>query len=321
MNIIMLILHTKNIEQHLEKHYEIESNKNYFLQQLDISEEFYEDRFFPCVVTKDLPDLKTLLLDEYGTHESIDNFFYLKRRTFTSFFRENQIDVPRCFNETGSVRRSNNELHLLKFNNYLMRDGKRAQSFTYLSKALWSSFESTWDLDERPFKTNYSWRAIFINLNYLGGTARKLNEFSTFIEAPTSYGHVLDTNSKYMSDKWSFYKWFFKNIYQILPMFSFYIYRVDKKIFKNTRGKSGKHTFIWKYVTPYKRMFLVMHWLLKELRVKQGRSLTDRLDLLVKSIVSSPKSTWAYKVKKFSHNYVYRNSRQTLAETYRTSTK
>ena len=64
-----------------------------------------------------------------------------------------------------------------------------------------------------------------------------------------------------------------------------------------------------------------MHWLLKELRVKQGRSLSDRLDLLLKSIVSSPKSTWAYKVKKFSHNYVYRNSRQTLAETYRTSTK
>ena len=35
----------------------------------------------------------------------------------------------------------------------------------------------------------------------------------------------------------------------MLPMFSFYIYKVDKKIFKNTRGKSGKFTFIWKYIT------------------------------------------------------------------------
>jgi cytochrome c biogenesis factor len=68
-------------------------------------------------------------------------------------------------------------------------------------------------------------------------------------------------------------------------------------------------------------MFLVMHWFLKELRMKQGRSLEDRLILLLKSIVSSPKNTWAYKVKKFSHNYVYRNSRKTLAETYKTSTK
>jgi hypothetical protein len=175
--------------------------------------------------------------------------------------------------------------------------------------------------DKRPFKTNYSWKTIFLNFNYFTGRSQNLREFSTFVEAPTSYGHLLDINSKFILDKWNFYKWLFKNVYQILPMFSFYIYKVDKKIFKNTRGKSGKHTFIWKYVTPYKRMFLVMHWLLKELRVKQGRSLTDRLDLLLKSIIVSPKTTWAYKVKKFSHNYVYRNSRQTLAETYRTSTK
>jgi hypothetical protein len=38
-------------------------------------------------------------------------------------------------------------------------------------------------------------------------------------------------------------------------------------------------------------------------------------------MVYSPKTTWIYKVKKFSHNYVYRNSRKTLAETYRTVTK
>lgn len=150
------MLHTKNIEEHIEKHYEIESDKNSFLQQIDISEEFYDDRFFPCITLQNQPDLKNLLLEEYGVHESIDDFFYLKNRTFTSFFRENQIDVPRCFNMTKSVRRSNNELHLLKFNNYLMRDGKRAQSFKFLSSALWDSFSQVQDLDERPFTTNYS---------------------------------------------------------------------------------------------------------------------------------------------------------------------
>ena len=288
---------------------------------MDIGEEFYEDRFFPCLQTKKTPELVYLLLEEYGTQESITEFFYLKQRTFTSFFRENQVDVPRCFNATGSVRRSNNELHLLKLNNYLMRDGKRAQSFNYLSKSLWRLFSNPNENDERPFKANYSWKTIFLNFNYLAGSSQKLSEFTTFVETPASYGHLFDVNSKFIFDKWNFYKWLFKNVYQILPMFSFYIYKVDKKIFKNTRGKSGKHTFIWKYVASYKRMFLVMHWLLKELRVKQGRSLSDRLDLLLKSIVVSPQTTWAYKVKKFSHNYVYRNSRQTLAETYRTSTK
>jgi hypothetical protein len=149
-------LHTKNIEQHIEKHYEIESNKNYFLQQLDISEEFYEDRFFPCVFLQNQIELKNLLLDEYGTHESIDDFSYLKNRTFVSFFRENSVDVPRCFKHTSSVRRSNNELHLLKFNNYLMRDGKRAQSFKHLSHVLSESFNQVQEYDERPFYTNFS---------------------------------------------------------------------------------------------------------------------------------------------------------------------
>jgi hypothetical protein len=36
----------------------------------------------------------------------------------------------------------------------------------------------------------------------------------------------------------------FKHLLKLEPTFSFYIYKVDKKIFKNTRGKSGKFTFI-----------------------------------------------------------------------------
>ena len=152
----LIIFHTKNIEQHIERHYEIESNKNYFLQQLDISEEFYDDRFFSCVKLQKQNELKNLLLTEYGTHEAIDDFNYLKNRTFTSFFRENNVDVPRCFNNTKSTRRSNNELHLLKFNNYLMRDGKRSQSFKHLSKVLSNIFYKTQEFDERPFYTNYS---------------------------------------------------------------------------------------------------------------------------------------------------------------------
>jgi len=150
------IIHTKHIEQHIEKHYEIESNKNRLLQQIDISEEFYEDRFSPCLDLKKTPELKFLLLEEYGTHESVNDFFYLKHRTFTSFFRENHIDVPRCFNSTYSVRKPNNELHLLKFNKYLMRDGKRAQSFKFLSKTLWNLFMNPSSIDERPHQVNYS---------------------------------------------------------------------------------------------------------------------------------------------------------------------
>lgn len=85
----------------------------------------------------------------------------------------------------------------------------------------------------------------------------------------------------------------FANAEMMLPMFSFYIYKVDKKIFKNTRGKSGKYTFIWKYVTPYKRFMLVMFWLMRELKITQGRQIKDRLRGLLHTFIFHPKQTWA----------------------------
>ena len=48
------------------------------------------------------------------------------------------------------------------------------------------------------------------------------------------------------------------NINKIDPIFSFYVYKVDKAIYKNSRGRSGKYTFIWKYLPPYKRRQLVL---------------------------------------------------------------
>ena len=41
------------------------------------------------------------------------------------------------------------------------------------------------------------------------------------------------------------------------PLFSLYITKVSKNIYKNTRGKSGKYLFVWKYVPDYKRLFIM----------------------------------------------------------------
>ena len=102
-------------------------------------------------------------------------------------------------------------------------------------------------------------------------------------------------------------------------LFSFYIYKVDKQIYKNSRGKSGKYTFVWKYLAPYKRNFLIMHWLSKEVRISSGKTLQERLDTVLKNFVFNTHSTWIWKIKKFSLNYVYYNLRRTLGETYKTS--
>ena len=321
MNHLDLNLIIKNTEHHLERHYEIETTKSYYLQYVYVSDEFYEDRFSHCLGMSESVDLKNLLLDEYGSHAAAEDFWFLHESTFTSFFRESNVDVPRCFQKTLSVHRNVNEIKLLKLNNYLMRHGKRLNIFTSLIHVLRHKFQDPYNLNERSLKVNYSWKSVFILLNFALRKGNQSQILPDLVESPASYNHLLLPTTKEILPDWDFNKWLFKNIYDILPMFSFYIYKVDKKIFKNTRGKSGKFTFIWKYVAPYKRMFLVMHWLIKELKIKPGRHLKERLASLIHSIVISPKSTWIYRVKKFSHNYVYRNSRQTLAENYRTVTK
>lgn len=312
---------TKNIEHHIERHYEIETNKNYILQELEVGEEFYEDRLNHCLGLSDSHEFVDLLLEHYGEHESIDDFNYLKDRSFTNFFRNNSIDVPRCFRKTKSVRRPINQIDLLKLNNYLMRDGKRLKVFGALSRTLWTVLGDQKLNNTCTYKTPLAWRDLYLTFNYLTFMQKKHLNIPPFKEELTTFGHTMLPVGKNIEDEWNLNTLVFKNIYQMLPLFSFYIYKVDKKIFKNTRGKSGKFTFIWKYVAPYKRLMLVMHWLLKELRVKPGRSLGDRLDLSFRTLITQPEKTWIWRVRKFSHSYVYRNSRRTLAETYRTVTK
>jgi len=147
---------TKRIEHHIERHYEIESNKNFFLQRINASEEFYTERFKHILSIPESLDLKKFLLVEYGSHTSYENFKYLKKRTFISFFRENDVDVPICFRKTMSVRQPINEVKLLKFNNYFMRHGKKLQSLKIFYQALQSQYIKKQSNDDRRYKSNYS---------------------------------------------------------------------------------------------------------------------------------------------------------------------
>ena len=148
-NLTNLNFITRITEHHIERHYETDTNKNYFLQHIYVSDEFYENRFMHCLGMQRSIELKNLLLDDYGSHNSYQDFEYLNNSTFTSFFRENSVDIPRCFQRTISVRRAVNEVNLLKFNNYFMRHGKRWNFFAFLSKSINTEFYNPLTLDDR----------------------------------------------------------------------------------------------------------------------------------------------------------------------------
>jgi hypothetical protein len=166
----------------------------------------------------------------------------------------------------------------------------------------------------------YEWRVFYTVFNSVfSGNCYKQATFSS--NESLSIGGKQSSLYKNIEPSFIFRRVIKSSLDELSPIFSFYIYKVDKKIFKNTRGKSGKYTFIWKYVAPYKRNFLVMSWILKEMRVSQGRKVRDRVLNVVSNLVLAPQKTWVFRVKKFSHNYVYRNCRFTLAENYRTVKK
>jgi len=308
-----------NLEHHIERHYEIESDKTIWLQHIDVEEEFFEDRLSHCLKVPQDFIFEEFLLEEFGLENAKEDFEYLKNVTFTNFFKSSNVDVPRCFRRTKTIRRPINEVEILKLNNYLMRQGKRAKTFKFLSRSINKSFNDYITANRGEYSNEPNWKQLFITLNYMSYNNNKYRLYNREGLEFDNYGYQLTSEGSHINFKWLLNPIIVSNIYKMLPMFAFYVYKVDKKIFKNTRGKSGKFTFIWKYISQYKRNFLVMHWLMKELRLKPGRSLQNRVDATIDTLVFTPQKTWIWKVKKFSHNYVYYNCRKSLAETYRTS--
>lgn len=256
--------------------------------------------------------------DNYGLYNLFEDFDYIKYSAFYSFFINNSIDVPRFFKKTKSVKRSYFSNDYIRFVNYLMRSGKKSKSIKIVNLSIFSIENSFFLKKENSFiwKNNY----ILISKAFF----KKKNNINTFNFNSTYENEYLSKFTKNTTEfEMNHYNRsiLMRNINELLPIFSFYVYKVDKKIFKNTRGKSGKYTFIWKYVTTYKRRSLVMFWLMRELRISEGRSLINRLTNLINNFVFSFKKTWIYKVRKFSHNYVYRNCKNTLAENYVTVKK
>lgn len=234
-----------------------------------------------------------------------------------SFFRDLSIRTPYILNQTKSLKRSNNNTDLLKLSTRLARSGKKITAIQLLSKSI---FLILLDI-KRNFLPFYKF-LTFKNFLFLTSVSY-FNKSSL-----TRLIKIFDVNFNY--DNFIF-KDELTKFEDFLPqnlintsfkkfdlLFSFYIYKVDKKIFKNSRGRSGKYTFVWKYVAPYKRRVLISHWLMKEVRVAPGKKLKERVHHIFKKFILSPKETLAWKVNKFSTNYVYYHLRKSLGESCKT---
>ena len=60
------VLLSLNLEHHIERHYEIESDKTIWLQHIDVEEEFFEDRLSHCLKVPQDFIFDEFLLEEFG---------------------------------------------------------------------------------------------------------------------------------------------------------------------------------------------------------------------------------------------------------------
>lgn len=289
---------------------------NYYKK--DVCSDIYFTKLNKYLSTTESDNFLLWLDESFDLNNSFSNFEFLRHSEFKYFFSTFSVDVPQCFNSSKSLRRSINKTPLVKFNNYFMRDGKRIKSSNLFLSVLWNiSFNEKKTINYLP---NFSWRSIYLSISHVF-TNKKHKTYPSNYLVKDFFNTDISLFGKHKHDQFNITKNLLSNLKKLEPIFLFYVYKVDKNIYKNTRGKSGKYTFIWKYISFFKRKFLVMHWIMKELKMQTGRTLTDRLNSVLSTLYSSPEKTWIWKIKKFSHNYVYYNCRQTLSETYRTSTK
>ena len=263
---------------------------------------------------------------DYYTHEIFDlNDILIDRRIspFKFFFANFNIDTPAILNKTKSLKRLHGQTIFSKLTPYLFRHGKKANATKIVSNTLFKLLQEFKSGNNNNFNKRSSWSSLYFILLFLTSDMQanfmNLHIFSKSLKLNLFYNvklrqnEVTNTTDVNLKDIWGI------SLKKFRYLFSFYVYKVDKNIYKNSRGKSGKFTFVWKYVAPYKRNLLINHWLMKEVRISPGKTLQERVDYVLGNFIVSPEKTWIWKINKFSMNYVYYNLRNSLAETCRTS--
>jgi hypothetical protein len=173
--------------------------------------------------------------------------------------------------------------------------------------------------------TEFTWKNIcflflFFRQNFKKMSQGKYTQFDTSTML-MQYPHTMKFGSIHLRESPTLNSLLSTSLERLNLLFAFYIYKVDKQIYKNSRGKSGKYLFLWKYVAPYKRHKLIFYWLAKEARITNSTKMESRIFLVMNNFIKFISKSWIWRLKKFTLNYVYYNLRTTLSETYRTSIK
>lgn len=201
-----------------------------------------------------------------------------------------------------------------------MRKGKRYYYLKFLLTTIRSVLAKSLPVNSTPNSSYWQYYHLY--------TTHHLNQHANvfLISMRSSWFGLVNyftTTAKAFagSNNGAYSSWYGPITRKLNLLFSFYIYKIDKSIYKNSRGRSGKFTFVWKYIPIYKRKALLMFWINKEVQVSPQQTLYGRVLNVLQGLARTPSASWIWKIRKFSLNFVYFNFRKSLAENYKSILK
>jgi hypothetical protein len=204
-----------------------------------------------------------------------------------------------------------------------MKKGKKNKVFNMLFTSLRIFFNLFKNFKIKINENRFSWINFFYITNFcFYKHFNEKTEFYLFLNntlLTLNYSNTFNFNYKRINSIFFLKNFLFSLISKVSPIFSYFVYNVNKNIRKHSRGKSRKYIFIWKYIPPYKRINLAMRWIVKDIKFNQNKQLSQRLIKTFDNLFISYKKSFAWKLKIFSYNYVFKNFKKTLMTSLRTT--
>ena len=183
-------------------------------------------------------------------------------------------------------------------------------------------FSKTWLNLNTTSLQQFTFLNLYQFLNYSTTSQRALStSYLSKTGTVLAGGHLWGSQTFSPQTDWSFKTLLLKELNKFNPLFNFYIEKVDKNILKNSRNKTDKLKLIWKFVPIYKRLYVTMTWLLKDLKFQKSKRFATRLLKVLELIFINPQLSFIFKLKNFIHFYVFKNFKQTLLQTLQSTFK
>lgn len=267
---------------------------------------------------EDQEDLKLLHLNSIASDEVSPLLTMYKKNntTLVTFFSVQMIDIPKPFSRAKSLYKTTATIPRLRFLNMITSHGRKAKIARAYASAL-SALTTRYMQNTKLSSNLKDWRflyAAFVPLSHI-------HSDSSFNLLPLAA--PIDTHFSDYQDQFNYsvrgydllQDELFTSLTSYLPVFSFYIKKVDKLKRRHSRGKSGKYSISWKYVPQYRRLLVVLRWLAKDVKSQKLKTLKIRLLKSLETFLFDRDSHLVPRLRRFVHFFVFQNHKKTLLKT------